>query len=217
VILRSRKISDSYVPKTINTLLNGKKTDLVITATDGELYGLRHHDQAGIFERLLKRKELETITVSDFVNDKSREEVEIKPKSHHWNISEEEYQKGEAFNLWQDKTNKVQKKIWELANLAYDTIEKNNKDKNYYWARWHMVRGLVSCTFWWASAKDFKEQFGPISWNPDEIERGVNELIRSIRALEDVASRETKVKAEKLYVTIKKLVWERHWRYYWKK
>ena len=106
--------------------------------------------------------------------------------------------------------------MWELANLAYKTADKYKEDKDYHWARWHLTRGLASCTFWWASAKDFR-LFGPISWSPDEIERGANELIRSIRALDDTATRKTKIKAEKLYIKIKKMVWEKHWTYYWKK
>jgi len=107
-------------------------------------------------------------------------------------------------------------KLWQLANLVYKTVEDYKKDDNYGWARWHFVRGLASCTFWWASAKDFR-LFGPISWSPDEIERGSNELIRAIRALDDVTTRRTKIKAERLYIKIKQMVWDRHWKYYWKK
>jgi hypothetical protein len=80
-----------------------------------------------------------------------------------------------------------------------------------------MVRGLASCTFWWASAKDFKHNFGPYAWNPDEIERGLEELIRSIRSLENEKLRADKLKAEKIYLKIKAMIWKRHWQYYWKK
>ena len=107
-------------------------------------------------------------------------------------------------------------KLWELANTSYDLIEKHKNDQNYVWAYWHLVRGLASCTFWWASAKDFR-LFGPISWSPDEIERGSNELIRAIRALDSEDTRKDKIEAEKLYISIKHKVWNKHWSYYWKK
>jgi hypothetical protein len=49
------------------------------------------------------------------------------------------------------------------------------------------------------------------------IERGVNELVRAIRALEREDTRDSKIKAEKLNIGIKKMIWERHWVYHWKK
>jgi len=75
---------------------------------------------------------------------------------------------------------------------------------------------LASCTFWWASAHDFR-LYGPLAWNPDEIEKGANELIRSVRALNDPRTRQAKIKAEKLYIKIKQLIWHKHWHYYWLK
>jgi len=220
VAIRSRRLSNSYVPETITKML-GKKDknageNLAVTATDGELYGLRHKDPRAIFENLLKHKDLRTMTISEFINKGKAEAKKIKPPVHSWACSEEELKKNEPFNLWQEKTNTVQKKLWQLADLAYNTIEANQNDQNYNWARWHLVRGLASCTFWWASAKDFR-LFGSISWSPDEIERGTNELVRAVRALDNEETRSTKVKAEKLWIAVKKMIWERHWIYYWKK
>jgi alpha-amylase/alpha-mannosidase (GH57 family) len=222
VIVRSRKLSNSYVPETITKILDRNKKvkpekaqTIVITATDGELYGLRHKDPTAIFERLLKRDDLETATITEFIA-RHQEVREIEPLAHSWATSQKELEKGEPFNLWQEETNIVQKKLWQLTEMVYNTIEDNKDDPNYYWARWHFVRGLASCTFWWASAKDFR-LFGPISWSPDEIERGTNEFIRSVRALENENTRRAKIKAEKLYIAIKKMIWQRHWVYYWKK
>lgn len=221
-IIRSRKLSNSYVPETITKILNNnqkvkveRRQAIAITATDGELYGLRHIDHKAVFEKLLKRRDLETVTISEFIM-RHQEVQPIKPPAHSWATSEKELAKSEPFNLWQEETNTVQKKLWQLTDLAYQTIEANHSDDNYSWARWHFVRGLQSCTFWWASAKDFR-LFGPISWSPDEIERGVNELVRSIRALESEDTREAKIKAERFWVAIKKMIWEHHWIYYWKK
>ena len=223
VVIRSRKYSNSYVPQIIAKTINAKgraekeasAEKIIITATDGELYGLRHNDQTAVFEKLLNNSCLKTSTMSEFIEN-YKSTTSINPLPHSWATSEKELQKGQYFNLWQNKTNVIQKKLWQLAYLAHDTVEKYKKDDNYYWARWHLVRGLASCTFWWASAKDFR-LFGPISWSPDEIERGANELIRSIRTLDDVTTRVIKIKGEKLYISIKRAVWKKHWTYYWKK
>ena len=216
IIFRSRELSESYVPKTLNKWAGGGNNNLAITATDAELYGLRHNDPTAEFEKILKNPDLETKTISEFIDEHKKLE-KIKPIAGSWGSNEEELKNGQPYILWSDKKNKIQKNIWKLANLAYTTTVKYEKDDNAYWARWHLVRGLASCSFWWASGKDFSHIFGPLSWNPDEIERGINELIRSIRALDDAATRKRKVKAEKLYIKIKKMVWKKHWTYYWKK
>jgi len=54
IIFRSRRLSNSYVPEKIIELLKKKDNidKTIITATDGELYGLRHNDNKKIFENL---------------------------------------------------------------------------------------------------------------------------------------------------------------------
>ncbi|MDD5071587.1 MAG: polysaccharide deacetylase family protein [Patescibacteria group bacterium] len=217
IIFRSRRLSESYIPETLNEIMAKEKNhNLVITATDAELYGLRHNDPTAEFEKIIKNRNLKTKTISEFIDERKKTE-KISPIAGSWVSTEEELKKNQPYMLWLDQKNEIQKNIWELANLAYKTADKYKKDKNAHWARWHLVRGLASCTFWWASARDFGHIFGPLSWNPDEIERGVNELIRSVRALDDLATKKTKIKAEKLYLKIKQLIWKKHWTYYWKK
>ncbi|MDD5032126.1 MAG: polysaccharide deacetylase family protein [Patescibacteria group bacterium] len=217
IIFRSRPLSESYVPETLNKIMAKEKdNNLVITATDAELYGLRHNDPTAEFEKILKNPNLGTKTISEFI-DEHKETEKIKPVAGSWISTEEELKNNEPYLLWSDKKNKIQKNIWELANLPYKTTAKYKKDINAYWARWHLVRGLASCTFWWASGKDFSHIFGPLSWNPDEIERGINELIRAVRTLDDASTKKTKIKSEKLYLKIKQLIWKKHWTYYWKK
>lgn len=212
---RSRKFSRSYVPKTIMELIKEGENKTAITATDAELYGLRHNDISAALEKLLKRPEIAAETVSEYLGGLTAKEI-IKPVPSSWESTEEELKREKPYHLWADKKNKIQVKLWRLANLAVKTVNKHKKDENYSWAREHLDKGLSSCTFWWASASDFR-LFGPISWNPDEIERGVNELMRSVRALDDITTRATKIKAEKLYIKIKKMIWQKHWKYYWKK
>lgn len=216
IIFRSREFSNSYLPD----LLSGKKfkpkDNLVITATDGELYGLRRKDIWGKFEKLLIKKDLITETISSFLEKREKKE-KIYPVACNWESSKEELESGKPYFSWFNEDNEIQGLLWELASFVYKTVEKFHHDDNYHWARFHLSRGLASCTFWWASAKDFSYIYGPYAWNPDEIERGLNEMIRAIRSLNDVTTRKTKIKAEKLYIEIKRMIWEKHWSYYWKK
>ncbi|MFH1822277.1 MAG: hypothetical protein ABH830_01100 [Patescibacteria group bacterium] len=217
IVFRNRQLSKSYVPQTILDLIKKQNyCNPVITATDGELYGLRHNDPTAEFEKLLSSNKLETLTISKFINNNRAVKKIKQPLAASWESTPEELKAGKPYSLWYDKENDIQMQIWQLANLAYQTIEQYRNDLNYSWARWHLVRGLASCSFWWASAKDFR-LFGPISWSPDEIERGINELIRAMRALDNPETRRLKIKAEKLYLKIKQMVWQKHWTYYWKK
>ncbi len=215
IYFRSREFSKSYVPLTIFKLIKQEGDKLITTATDAELYGLRHQDFSASFEKLLKRPEIKTLTVSQYLAE-AKSYIKIFPLASSWESTEAELKHGLPYALWYNKKNSIQVLLWQMANLAITTVNRFPDDQQYDWARSHLDKGLASCTFWWASARDFK-LFGSISWNPDEIERGVNELIRSIRALVDPKTRKIKIKAEKLYIKIKQLIWHKHWTYYWNK
>jgi len=214
VVFRGRHFSGTYVPDNLEKFFLKNKT--VITATDGELYGLRHEDPTGELEKILKRNFFATQLISDFIS-KRNQVVKVKLLSGNWESTPRELKNREPYALWQKKGNKIQTAIWDLANLAQAVSQKNYKDLNYNWSRWHLVRGLASCTFWWASGRDFSDNFGPRAWSPDEIERGINEFIRSIRSLHSQTAPGTKIKAEKMYLHVQRLIWEKHWRYYWQK
>ncbi len=215
ILFRQRQNSKKYAPQTIFNLINEQKIETVITATDAELYGLRHKDFSGTFEKLLKRPEIKTLTAGEFLTELSkRKKITLRASS--WESTEKEIKNNLPYFLWFNKKNKIQTMLWQLAYAAIANINKYPKDQNYFWSRQHLDKGLASCTFWWASAHDFR-LYGPISWNPDEIEKGVNELIKSIRAIGDPKTKQAKIKAEKLYIKIKKLIWHKHWHYYWLK
>ncbi|MEK7558141.1 MAG: polysaccharide deacetylase family protein [Patescibacteria group bacterium] len=214
IVFRDRIFSKDYVPTTILKLIEDQKDKTIITATDGELYGLRYIDFKASFEKLLKRSEISTITISQYL-EKLENKQTITLVNSSWESTEKELKEGLPYQLWFNKKNNIQIKLWQLANLAIAINNKYKNDSNFFWSRKHLDRGLASCTFWWASAHDFK-LFSSISWNPDEIEKGVNELIRSIRSLVDLKTKQEKIKAEKLYIKIKHLIWQKHWRYYWR-
>lgn len=209
IIFRSRSISQTFVPETIADLANKNSNETIITATDGELYGLRHIDPQGKLESLLKLTSYGTKTISEFLAGVPTKPIDLREST--WESSEDELKNELPFALWRDKNNEIHKNLWKLTALACKTIKKFQDDTNYAWARWHLVRGMASCMFWWASGKDFRHVFGPICWGPDEIERGANDLIRSIRALESESAKPMKLKAEKLHAKIRHAIWKRHW------
>lgn len=215
ILFRQRENSKKYAPQVIFKLIKGLKAKTVVTATDAELYGLRHKDFSYTFEKLLHRPEIKTLTAGEYLAGLNKlKKITLRASS--WESTEKQLKNNLPYFLWHNKKNKIQALLWQLTGLAIANVDKYPKDQNYFWSRRHLDRGLASCTFWWASAHDFK-LYGPIAWNPDEIEKGANELIRSIRALADPKTRQTKIKAEKLYIKIKQLIWRKHWHYYWLK
>jgi len=217
VVFRSRRFSNTYIPEKLRMELesDSQSPDLVVTASDAELYGLRHEDPTGEFENILRQEGLELKTISEHIA--GRETVKIKPLACSWESMPKELLDNQPYVLWKGRHNKIHELLWKLADLTLVTVWENQSDPQYYWARWHMVRGLASCTFWWAASRDFNHNFGPYAWNPDEIERGLEEFIRAIRSIENSNTRKTKLKAEKIFIKTKELIWKRHWLHYWKK
>lgn len=216
VIFRNRKISRSYPPDYLfNLLQNNSPVDVIISATDAELYGLRHQDPSAEMEKIIKEDRIKTKTVSEFISSFANDLEDIKLRDSSWESEEADILQNKPFVLWFNKDNKIHKYLWKLSHLVLSVEEKYAEDENIYWCRWHMVRGLASCTFWWASDNDFSESFGPRAWNPDIVERGLEDLIRSVRSIADKKSLGDKLKAERLYLKIKKKLWQKHWLSHW--
>lgn len=209
IIFRSRAISQTFVPDTLLVSADKNPDKTIITATDGELYGLRHIDPDEKLESLLRSADYKTKTVSEFLDGMPTKPVSLREST--WESDEDELKNGMPFALWYNKNNAIHKDLWRLVGMARKTIRTFRDDKNYGWAEWHYTRGVASCMFWWASGKDFRNVFGPVAWNPDEIERGANDLIRSIRTLADEKAKPAKLKAEKLYAKTRYNIWKKHW------
>jgi len=214
VLVRQREFSNAYAPDMINDLAKkGQLPEVIVTATDAELYGLRHEDPSAELEKMVKIKELETSIITDYLDTLGKLPA-VKFQSASWETNWQ-YDQKQPFAIWKEKSNKTQALLWELVELAMKAGRKFKDDNNYSWYRWHLSRGLASCSFWWASGRNFSHNFGPVAWNPDEVENGLNDLLRSLRSLEDKKSLKYKIKAEKLASDIKKSLWTRHWSQYW--
>ena len=216
VIFRNRQYSKSFPPETIiNDLdkLNNKarETNYLITAHDGELYGHWHKEDNGYYEKAFKNKSIKNILVSEYLKTLKITE-QINPRTASWESTELELKKHIPYALWNNPKNKIHQKYNELRDLSIKTINNNLDDPNYFWARDHLDRGLASCYTWWA-AEGKPDSFSPITWNPSEIEKGLRELINSIRSLKDISPK-TKLRAEKLYLLLTKLIWKKHWKKY---
>ncbi|PLX22078.1 hypothetical protein C0584_00950 [Candidatus Parcubacteria bacterium] len=214
LVPRARTESNTYVPQKIAKLLKEGKTETIITASDAELYGLRHIDHTAEFEKLLRAGGFETQSISDFISEQ-KDIKKIDTVAGNWNASEEEIADGQPFYVWYNRKNKIQMKLWEMQRLVYKTVYEYQDDENFKWARWHLVRGLISCNYWWASEKDF-QLFSGVTWNPDEIERGISDLTRAVRSISNEKTKNIKIKVEKMAGDVRFRVWQRHWKTHWK-
>lgn len=213
VMVRNRAFSNAYLPDLVNGKLNNNLPELVVTATDSELYGLRHLDPTKELEKMMRLTDLSTQTVTEFLKEQNNLK-EHKLKSASWETNQVKDGKS-PFVIWNNPKSILHRDLWRLASIAIKAGQDNLEDEGYEGHRWHLDRGLASCMFWWASATDFSHNFGPVAWNPDEVEAGLNDLIKSIRSIASQSSLTTKLKAEKINNRIKRRLWKSHWLNHW--
>lgn len=213
VVFRNRTLSKSYPPEALYKLLPAKKDTLIITATDGELYGHFHQDWQEHLKRLLESRDIETLLVSEYLTRTLKAEP-IYLRSASWETRTKQIHSNNPFSIWFNRSNPIHRGLWRLAFESIAQIGNHEKDPNYEWARHHLDRGLASCSWWWASEVK-TSAFAPLAWNPNEIEKGALELIKSIRSLRTIPVEE-KLKAEKIYFDTLHAIWKKHWTSYGK-
>lgn len=213
LIFRDRVYSQNYPAEIIYQKFHGKKNikETIITATDGEMYGHKHEDWQGHLEKIFLNKDLQILTVSQYLKTLKQQEF-ISLRDSSWETSLKDLKQNMPFALWQNPKNPIHQALWRLTNFSISLVKKYPKDKNYTWARSHLDRGLSSCTFWWASAKKVGI-FSTLAWHPDMVDKGIEELVISVRALKTASAKE-KIQAERYYAKAKRLIWEIHWRKY---
>ncbi len=163
------------------------KNEYLLTAMDGETFG---HHRLGLEQLLLEiyqSSELPTVTISKLL-DLFPEAVEVKPHPSTWALMPRDVQKNTPFSRWDDPTNQIHQKQWELTNLAL-LLSKNEKEEEK-----HLLdQSLHSDQYWWASAKPW--------WSLEMIERGAYDLLSAIRHFKSVSEADQK-KAWGLYIEI---------------
>lgn len=208
IIFRNRNISKSFVPEFIYKNKE-KMSKVVITATDAEMYGHHHKEPKKYLNKIILDENIVTLPISIFLKQ-LKEEEKIMPMPSSWESTEKDLHAGMPFAMWSDPNNDFHKMLWELTNMAINFNNEYNIDDHDEWARRHLNRGLASCTWWWMAERKI-DVFSPWAWSPDEIAKGAEEIIRSIRSLGDLPT-EKKLQAEKLYQKFMGDVWEKHWR-----
>jgi predicted glycosyl hydrolase (DUF1957 family) len=216
VVFRNRALSSDFVPRVLLDLLDAPEApENVITATDGEMYGHHHHDTSKDFRKILTDKRIHMDTISHYLDrHPPADRREIRPRASSWVSTLPYLHKRIPYQFWNNPTNPIHQTTWDLARLAIRILKRQSHDPGWAIARSQLDQGLASCTFWW-SAGMRPVAMSPITWNPDEIERGINALIRSIRSLDQLPPVQ-RLRAEGLYLQIKELIWKKHWTYYWK-
>ncbi|MFA7169472.1 MAG: hypothetical protein WC178_01330 [Candidatus Paceibacterota bacterium] len=217
VIFRDRKVSDYFVPEKIKEIsgqIIGKNKN-IITATDGELYGHHHQDFYNKTKAAFTDGNIRSLKASDFIEEFGSDDLEeIDPIDSNWESQEEDLENNIPFSYWNVAENEIQKQMWGLAYLVIESVESRRDDDRYDLARRLLDKGLSSCHFWAASGKQSTIWKDTI-WNPDVIERGALFLIRSMRSVCEMDV-ETRIKAEKKFAEIDRLVWDKHWNKFYK-
>lgn len=208
VVFRNREFSKSYPPEKIIKSFKKIKDSTLITAHDGEMYGHWHKDEGLYYEKIFKNPNIEMLNVSEYLEGLEDEKT-ITPREASWETTAKDLEDKNPFPLWNDPQNKIHKMLWQLRNLAIETIKNKEEDPGWGWSRHYLDQGLASCSWWWASDRQ-PDVFTPQTWNPTEIEKGLNFLIKSIRSIK-TADKEKRMKAEKIYLELLELIWEKHW------
>lgn len=209
VLFRNREFSKSFPPKSIFDNFQKLQGQNLITAHDGEMYGHWHKDFENLTQKAFADKEIQTLTVSEYLKNPEKV-LSIKPREASWESTEDELSKKVFYSVWQDPKNKIHKQLWKFEREVYEIIKNNSNDENWRWAKRHYDRGISSCFWWWASGRKL-DAFSPISWNPEEIEKGAKELLNSVRSLSKLDLK-TRLKIEEKFSDLRKKIWFSHWR-----
>ena len=209
--VRQREQSKKYPPEYLINCLPDCSQNL-FTATDGELYGLRHHDYRGNLEKCWQDERIDSLTVSQaLAADGAEQLAELRAAS--WESLPTELVQRQPYAIWDDCHNDLQQILWSLADLAQRAAQHFSGDDNQEWILRHLHQGLASCAWWWASQRDFA-LFGQRAWGPEEIIRGAEQLTKSVRSINNPDSRPWKQQADKIFCSLQAQVWQQHWRHW---
>lgn len=206
-VFRDRTISKTFPPEYISEHRGELEGRALVVAHDGELYGHWHRDDRGYYGRAFTDPGISLSTVSEYLDTLNRE-APAPPREASWESSEAELAAGEPYILWNARGNAIHRALWAFARFTLKTVDAYPDDAAIGSAQRHADRGMASCAWWWATGAQLGV-FGPVCWNPTEIEKGARELLSAVRSLEAIPSG-VRLKAEAMYVDLHKLIWETH-------
>ncbi|MEK7185446.1 MAG: hypothetical protein AAB726_02385 [Patescibacteria group bacterium] len=186
-----------------------KEKNFTITAMDGETFGHHRPGLENLLFDLLGEPRIEPIMLSDILDKNPKKEI-IAPRESTWASLPKDFTIGEPFLRWHNPENIIQKKQWELVNLAIKIVEREGGARSGAGAAETSTASATSATsatsarnlldsalhsdqFWWASARPW--------WSIEMVERGAHDLLGVISASKS-ATPEEKSHAENLYKEI---------------
>lgn len=151
----------------------------LLTGTDGEVYGHHHSGQERLLEDVFNYHEINTVTISQ-LKDVFLYKKRVEPVPSSWSTWEDDIDKGVYYPQWDDPSNQIHQRQWELMRLAIESVDSLYIQYSYK-PEWQKSRslldeGLHSCQWWWASCSPW--------WGPDMVRCGVNILTQVILNLE---------------------------------
>jgi predicted glycosyl hydrolase (DUF1957 family) len=209
VIFRNSALSRTFPPEFIETHRSEIAGGYLVTAHDGELYGHWHKDDRGYYKKVYSDPEVATLTASEYLARLGRPQ-KIYLREANWESTPAELAAQMPYGLWQDPANDVHKKLDRLKRFALRTVEKHKDNPRYAIARDKADKGVASCAWWWASERVLGP-FSPLTWNPDDVEKGANQLLSAVRSLKNIDPK-IYLQAERYFNAVHGTVWELHWK-----
>jgi hypothetical protein len=152
--------------------------EVVITGTDGEVYGHHRPGQERLLAQAFDDPEMETVCVSDLPRLLARRE-EIDPLPGSWATWEDELEQRIPYPQWWYPGHALHLRQWALTDLALDAIGgADPQDPGWAEARRLLDEGVHSCQYWWASCRPW--------WDVGMIERGAGVLREAVERLAGV-------------------------------
>ena len=194
--------------------------EYIVTAMDAETFGHHRPGHEEMLFDLMRSDSFSNVLISD-LDSIFTERTDVSPMDSSWASSREDVAKGNPYNYWFDKQNKIHADQWELADIAMRVIgdsrfsdkkyprlleetmtwdqlsEEQRKDeerkRGWLYARDLLDKALNSDPWWWACAKPW--------WSVEEIEKGMYSLYKVVSSVPEVSEAEVK-RADELYKRI---------------
>ncbi len=147
---------------------NGQ-TNVLITALDGENLG--HHRPAAkdVWQRLVQRRDIETVTLSELLAS-LHDHTTIVPRPASWSSTGRELRRGVPFGLWRNPENDLHRLQWQLLAIVQRLV---NQREQSGWkssaTRRAFDQALSSDWFWWASREPW--------WDVDIVVRAAQKFV----------------------------------------